>query len=89
MKKEKSKSKSERTPKVKQVLEKKKRGRPPAEWLLNLKPGIYSTEQLVIISKRNRITVRDSLRLHGAEVFHKQQGPHLVAYFKWDGFKDE
>ena len=37
--------------------EEKKIGRPPAKWLLKLKPGVYSTEDLVMISKRDRNTV--------------------------------
>ena len=66
----------------------KKIGRPPAEWLLNLKPGTYTMEELVEISKRDKTTIRMSLKLHGADVSYKQKGSLLIAVFKWEGFKD-
>lgn len=68
--------------------EEKKIGRPPAKWLLKLKPGVYSTEDLVMISKRDRNTVRQTLIRHGAKVHHKKQGTVVIALFTWKGFKN-
>ncbi len=40
------------------------------------------------ISKRAKSTIKETMKLHGAEVIYQQQEWKVIAYFKWDGFKD-
>lgn len=69
---------------------KKKIGRPPPKWLLDLAPGSYSLAEIIKISGKTKSPTRTTLKHYGATATYElQENGKNRAIYKWDGFKRE
>lgn len=64
---------------------KKKIGRPLPEWILNLKKGEYSINDLIKISKTSRTNCLKLMKKFNTETIYKRENDRVCAYYKWEG----
>jgi hypothetical protein len=60
-------------------------GRPPADWLFDLKDKVYTTEELVKITKKSKPNVQLLMRKYCLEInYEVQKNAKVIAYYKWN-----
>jgi len=65
----------------------KKIGRPPPEWLLNLKAGQYTAKELSKLTGVNNRSIRETMARYGSKISYVFNGKAIEGVFEWPGFK--
>lgn len=78
--------------KLQKGKQKGKKGRQTPEWILNLKPGVYTSKELEEISQTTRDNATRMIKKYGAEALYKQSkiNPNsIVAVYVWNGIQQD
>lgn len=59
-------------------------GRPPPDWLFDLKDGKYTTEELVKLSEKTKSNVRLLMQKYCEEINYTVNNNKFMAYYKWN-----